>query len=151
VYDDVEALVMQIPTTWTDIDRSGWYIDDELVGNAIIASPNLNAYYSGWDTPGVFFGASAVLLDQTDPGDLLDPDAFTGECVYDDRYEYEDAVYKGEYDVWLNCGGTDTAFVNLEAYPEDKSFVAFVQIQVVTDADLDALDTILATFDVTGG
>jgi serine protease Do len=152
VYDDVDVLVMQIPTTWTDIDNSGWIDDDgELVGNAIIASPDLTAYYTGWDTPGVFFGASEVLLDRMNPGDLLDPNAFSGECVYDDRYEYEDAVYTGEYDVWLSCGGTDTAFVSLEAYPADESFVVFVQIQVVTDADLDALDTILATFDVDAG
>jgi serine protease Do len=151
VYDDDGVLVMQIPTTWTDINGSGWNIDDEFVGNAIIAAPNLNGFYSTWDTPGVFFGASEVLLDRMDPGDLLNPTAFSNECTFDDQYDYEDAVYTGAYNLWLNCGGTDTAFVELEAYPADESFVVLVQIQIVTDADLDALDTILATFDVMTG
>ncbi len=91
------------------------------------------------------------LLDITDPGDLLDPTGFADECTYDDRYDYEDPVYTGAYDLWLNCGGTDTAFVELEAYPPNEEFVVFVQIQIVTEADFEALDTILATFDVSSG
>jgi len=38
--------------------------------------------------------------------------------------------------------------VILEAYPATQDFVVFVQIQVVSDADLEALDVILASFDV---
>ena len=151
VTDEDEILVMQIPTTWTDVSGGGWYIDDELVGNTIIAAPDLDDFYNTWDTPGVFFGASAVLLDRMDPGDLLDPTGFSDECTYDDRYDYEDAIYTGAYDVWLNCGGSDTGFVELEAYPASEDFVVLVQIQVVSDADLEALDTILATFDVVFG
>ncbi len=60
-------------------------------------------------------------------------------------------MYTGAYDLWLDCGGTDTAFVVLEAYPAEEDFVVYVQIQIVTDADLEALDVILATFDVVSG
>jgi len=56
-------------------------------------------------------------------------------------------IYKGAYDLWVNCGGTDTALVILEAYPYDSLFAVLVQIQIVTEADLEALDVILATFD----
>lgn len=49
-----------------------------------------------------------------------------------------------------DSGGTDTALVVLEAYPDGAQFVVLVQVQVVTDGDLEALDTILATFDATG-
>ncbi len=101
--------------------------------------------------PALSFGASQVLLDQTEPGDLLDAWEFSDACTYDDRFDYEDPVYTGAYDVWFECGGTDTAFVVLEAYPPEGDFVVLVQVQVVTDADLDALDMILATFDVVSG
>ena len=99
----------------------------------------------------MFFGASEALLAETEPGDLLNVWEFSDSCTYDGTYDYEDAVYAGEYDLWLNCGGTDTAFVVLEAYPADESFVVLVQIQIVSEADLEAFDTILATFDVMSG
>ena len=151
VYDDDEVLVMQVPTTWADIDGRGWEIDGVVVGNAVIAAPSLSGFYETWTTPGVFFGASEALLAETEPGDLLNVWEFSDSCTYDGTYDYEDAVYAGEYDLWLNCGGTDTAFVVLEAYPADESFVVLVQIQIVSEADLEAFDTILATFDVMSG
>lgn len=151
VYDDDGILYMMIPTTWSDIDGSGWNLDGTVVGNAIIASPSLVNFYDTWDTPGVFFGASQVLLDETEPGDLLNMWDFSDSCDYDGTYDYEDAVYAGAYDLWLNCGGTNTAFVVLEAYPPEEEFVVLIQIQIVSDADLDALDTILATFDLVSG
>ena len=149
VTDNTGTLVMQIPTTWTDVSGLPWVEDDEEIGLAIAAAPDLDSFYGTWDTPGVFFGVSDVLYDTTDPGDVLDASDFSGDCTYDGRYDYEDAVYVGAYDVWLDCGGTDTALVELEAYREGVDILVNVQIQIVTDADLDALDTILATFDMT--
>ena len=119
--------------------------------SSISAAPSLHSFYNTWDTPGVFFGASVDLLDEIEPGDLLDVLDFSDECTYDDRYDYEDAVYTGAYDLWVQCGGTNTAFVVLEAYPPGEDFAVLVQVQVVTDADLEALDVILATFDVVSG
>jgi serine protease Do len=151
ITDDDGILVMQVPTTWLDIDGSGWEIDGELVGNAVIATPSFDGFYGTWTTPGVFFGASEVLLDETEPGDLLNLWEFSDSCTYDGTYDYEDAVYTGAYDLWLGCGGTETAFVVLEAYPPDQSFVVLVQVQIVSDADLEAFDVILNTFDVLVG
>jgi len=151
VFDDDGVLVMQIPATWSDIDGSGWSIDDETVGSGIVAAPNLAAFNNTWTMLGVFSGASVDLLDELEPSDLLNLSDFSDSCTYDATYDYEDAVYTGAYDLWLNCGGTDTAFLVLEAYPQEADFVVYVQIQIVTDADLEALDVILATFDVTAG
>lgn len=151
VRDQDGVLVMQVPTAWSELDGRGWDINGEIVGNAIIAAPSLDGFYDSWTTPGVFFGASQILLDETDPGDLLNLWDFSDSCTYDGTYEYEDAVYTGAYDLWLNCGGTNTAFVVLEAYPPEEEFVVLVQVQIVSDADLEAFDVILATFDVVAG
>jgi serine protease Do len=150
VTDDTGTLVMQIPTAWVDVSGLPWVESDEEIGIAIAAAPDLAGFFGTWDVPGVFFGASDVLYNRTDPGDVLDGSDFSNDCTYDDRYDYEDAVYTGAYDVWLNCGGTDTALVELEAYADGVGLLVNVQVQVVTDADLEALDTILATFDMTG-
>ncbi len=150
IWDNDGVFVIEIPTAWADPDGEGRLIDDERAGHAISASPNLQKYYGGWDTPGVFVGVSTSLLDGTEPGDLLDRHTLPA-CAYDGRYDFDNGDYTGRYDIWLNCGGTNTVTVNLEAYPEDRSFVVLVQIQAITDADLEALDRILATFYVDFG
>ena len=40
----------------------------------------------------------------------------------------------------------DTALIVVEAYPPGDLFAVVVQVQAVTEADLEALDTILQTF-----
>jgi serine protease Do len=150
VTDDAGVLVMQVPTAWADINGAEWEEDSRVIGNSIAAAPNLDDFYATWETPGVFFGASEILWEETEYGDILDMNDFSEFCTYDDRYDYEDAVYLGEYDVWTDCDGTDTSLVILEAYPAGAEFAVLVQVQVVTDADLEALDTILATFDKIG-
>ncbi len=147
VTDDAGFLVMQVPTTWSDVSGDEWVEGSRLLGNSIAAAPSLDAFYNGWETPGVFFGVSKVLFDELEPGGILDLNDFSDDCIFDDRYDYQDAVYSGAYEVWRNCGGTDTSLVILEAYPSGAEFAVLVQIQVVTDADLKALDKILATFD----
>ena len=42
-------------------------------------------------------------------------------------------------------------YLSLAAVPADRAFIISVQIQVVTDRDLEALDRILDTFLVVGG
>jgi serine protease Do len=150
VTDDDGVLVMQVPTAWADVEGAEWEEDGRVIGYSIAAAPDLDDFYETWDTPGVFFGASEVLWDETEYGDLLDMNDFSEFCTYDGRYDYEDAVYIGEYELWIDCDGTSTSLVILEAYPAGSEFAVLVQVQVVTDADLDALDTILATFDTTG-
>lgn len=151
VFDEDGILVMQVPTAWADIDGRGWEIEGEIVGNAIVAAPSLTAFYETWDTPGVFFGASEAILAEIDPGDLLNLWDFSDSCTFDGTYDYEDEIYTGAYDLWIGCGGGTTAFVVLEAYPASNEFVVLVQVQVVSDADLEAFDVILGSFDVLSG
>jgi serine protease Do len=150
VSDESGQLSMEVPVEWSDVNGAQWTVDDQPVGTALSAAPSLDDFYGTWTTPGVFFGASRTLLDSFDEAGLLDDTSFEGTCEYDGRYEYADALYTGLYDVWLNCDGTGTTFLVLTAVPEDRSFLALVQVQVVSDKDLDALDRILASFIVSG-
>ncbi|MBE2220819.1 MAG: trypsin-like peptidase domain-containing protein [Anaerolineae bacterium] len=144
ISDDSGALVLDVPTSWGDVDGTAWDFEGENIGLSVVAAPSLNDFYNSWNTPGVFFGAT----DQFDltVGELLDAFEFSSDCTYGERTAYEDSAYTGEYDVWLNCGGTDTLLVVLAATPPDGSYHTLVMIQVVSDADLEALDQILATF-----
>jgi serine protease Do len=150
ISDESGQLSMEVPVEWSDVNGAQWTVDEQPVGTALSAAPSLDDFYGTWTTPGVFFGASRTLLDSYDEAGLLDDTSFEGTCEYDGRYDYQDALYTGLYDLWLNCDGTGTSFLVLTVVPEDRSFLALVQVQVVSDKDLDALDRILSSFIVSG-
>jgi serine protease Do len=152
VNDDSGALVMSIPAEWSDFNGAAWAIDDQVVGGAIRASGSLDNFYNTWTEPGVFFGASRVLAQTMNEQSILDLDIydFSGDCEYLGRDTYEDAVYTGLYDYYTNCGGVGTEFVNLTAVPANRAFVILLQVQVVSQADLEAVDKILNSFEVIG-
>ena len=148
VTDKDKVLVMKVPTAWSDIDRRGWSYEGEMVGNALSASPNIERFVGTWKMPGVFFAASEALADRFEPGDLLNTYDFSESCTYDGTYEYADNLYAGAYDLWTDCGGSSATFILLEAYPASGDYVIMLQVVVLTEADLEAFDQILRTFEV---
>lgn len=153
VTDNSGALRIEVPNEWADLTGNSWEIDGDVVGGAIVASASLDGFYESWTEPGVFFGASSELLESISFEQLLDfPEHdFSVDCTYEGRKEYQDPQYRGLYDHYSNCGGEGgSTFVNLAAVPEDGAFVIWLQMQVVTEADLEALDRMLNSFQVVG-
>jgi serine protease Do len=152
VTDESEAIIMEIPHEWSEVNGSPWKWGDgdEVIGASIVASSSIQDFYDTYLTPGVFFGASRTLTQRYTTTELLDNITFSGDCTYEGRFDYEDSIYTGVYDLYSDCGGAGSAVINLSAEPADKSFIMLLQVQVVSDADLDALDNILNTFQVVG-
>lgn len=158
VTDDSGLLSVEIPTAWGDIDGSMWGDANDPLGVAVRAAPDLQLWSDTWTTPGMFFGASVSLLEGLSdaerlsmPDDVLDLDSFdySASCTYDSRNEYSDPVYAGKYDLWTDCDGSGSIYLVLAVLPEDLSYFVLVDVLVVTDSDLDALDHILNSFVVT--
>ena len=146
VTDDSGLLSIEIPTEWSDIDGGAWTTNDgDVVGLSVTAAPSINDFNNSWTSPGVFFGAS-VEFNVLATDELLDFFDFSEGCQYTERDTYQDPVYTGFYDLWSNCGGTDSLVVAIVVEPADGSYRAVVVVQVSTDADLDALDRILDSF-----
>jgi len=167
VTDDSGSIQIDIPVEWAEIDGSLWEStwttnngsQFDFVAASLGAAVDLEGFYaatsSGAGTygySGVWFAASkdwgqiggyVQLLDGVKPW-------YEDDCDLDGRYDYEDEVYEGQYDLWTNCGGTGSLMIVLSARPKNDpfAFLTLVQVEVVTDADLDALDYILQTFDV---
>ncbi len=146
ITDDSGALQMNVPDTWGQVDGSAWVSDGETIGVSLTASPDLDSFLGSWSTPGVIFNASADL--QMSTAEVLELIDYTESCTYSGRNDYSDELYTGQYDVWESCGGEGTMGIVLAAAPADNSFITLVMVQVVSDADLDALDNILASFQV---
>jgi len=151
--NDSRTIRVDIPRAWSDTSTGSWRRGDSEVPRsiAVVAAPDIDGFLNTWTTPGMFLGASRQLAQELTPDQLLDQTAFNDECTYDSRNDYSDALYTGKYDVWTNCGGRDTALLVVAFTPEDGSFLGMVQVQVVSEADLEALDRILDSFVVEQG
>lgn len=154
VTDDYGAIQMDIPVEWGEVNGSYWVDGEETIGSAISAAADLEAFNNTWSESGVFFGASDDLAKLGGYVNLLDVrrDAFIGSCKLTGRYDYEDALYRGKYDLFENCDNTGNAYIVLTAVPNDNSqaFLILVEMQITKEADFDALERIIATFQVIG-
>jgi len=149
VTDDDGIIEVEIPVEWVDIDSaSPWIVRQDMVGPGLAAAADLQGFFLSFEEPGVFLGASPGLAMSND--ELLDyvkDEQFSfAACTYDGRQSYSDPLYTGSYDYFFNCLDEDIIFISVAAMPDDGSFIVHVQIQVVTEADLEALDRILQTF-----
>lgn len=146
--DDTGQISIDVPTEWSDVDTSPLVLDDGTELPFIIASPSIQGFNDTYDTPGLFYG---VLTQPTGDvsGTLASFAPTDTTCVDGGVTPYEDAVFTGEYQIWTGCGGSESIGVVLVASPIDGSgYQAVIGAQVVSEADLDALDQAFATFNV---
>ena len=146
VSDDSGVLTVSIPAQWAEMDGGDWVLDGAAIGAGLRAAPSLDGFYNSWGTPGMVFLASHDLSRSMNEQTLLAEFDFSGDCGYDGRFNYEDALYTGLYDLYTNCGGEGTLLVVLTAVPQARNYVILVMVQATSDADLEALDQILQTF-----
>jgi serine/threonine protein kinase len=161
IKDDSGKLSVEVPYEWSDLDPTSWDFREGKIGLSLIASTDLDAWtwYSSSTgvekASGMFFGVSSALL-RAYPEDTVNqvlgiPEHdYSDICEYDNRYDYDDSVYEGKYDIWTNCGDTGTRLFVLAALPENQApqHVLVIQIAARSEADLEAQKQILSTFKV---
>lgn len=148
VRDDSGILSVEVPAAWDDLEGSAWVVDDNEVGVRLMAAPDLKAMTGGWDTPGLFFGASADLAEKNTPEEMLDNIDYGDACEYSGREEIPDGFYTGHFDTWTDCGDAKSTAVVVALVPENKAYIVQLEIYTVSEADLKALDHILDSFAV---
>lgn len=152
ISDDTDQLTVEAPTEWSDVDGR-----TATLGNLTLpdlrASTDLEAYNATFDVPGFQFTATA---DSTtgDPRAVLNEYStrFEQACEPQDVQSYSDPLYTGVSQVFGNCGSAGAAFVWTVVQPIDASdgdYIAVVGVQILSDADVEALGHILDTFVVT--
>ena len=149
ITDDSNSITMNVPVHWDDIDRRVWNHDVadtgvRVPGPSIYASPDLAAWFDGWGTPGVIIGAWPMLDFTVE--EVLDAKNYNNSCTLDGRYYYDDGLYTGLYDRYVDCGTEEATFYHVAVEPADQSWIAKVQIIALTEADLAAVDEIFASF-----
>ncbi len=152
ITDDTGAIQVEVPTGWTDVDGRPYTDESGRQLFDVRASSDLVSFNDTWDTPGVIVTASREVAQSQDEVTLLDElvEPFSGVCTYLGREPYDDGLYTGFADVFDSCGGTDTGYIVVGAVPESRAFVIRVQVQVVAERDLEALQRALDSYINTG-
>jgi serine protease Do len=146
IVDDTGYLKVDVPTAWASLDTTPIVLDDGTQLGQITASTDIAAFNDGWTVPGLFYSA----IPGVDFQEALRTFAPDQDCTDAGITDYQDAAFLGQYQVWTSCGGTDTIYVVLAAVAIDGTeVVSILAAQIVTEADLDALDQAFATFNTT--
>jgi serine protease Do len=146
ITDDSGALVVEVPSEWSDVDGTASSSGDPSVQ----ASPDLAGDIAV--TP--VLGYTAVEF--TTPPDLDNvitqtADATTGgECQAQPAADYADGVFSGRVQAFVGCGGDDRAWIFVAATPDNgDSYATVIFGQAVTTADVDAIQHAFDTFNTT--
>ena len=152
ITDDSGSIQLAVPSEWSEIDGRPYQDAQGRTLFDVRASSNLEQFQSAWDTPGVIVTASQEVAQSQNEVTLLDElvPGLSGQCTYDGRQPYSDAVYTGQFDVYSNCGGVGASYVVVGAVPSSRAFVIRVQVQVNAQRDLQALDAVLQSFEIVG-
>ncbi len=145
ITDDTGALAIDVPLEWADRLTNEQDLGDGVVIPAIMASPDIAQFDSGYGVPGLFFSR----LNEVGVDEVLAAFA-QADCVDEGIDVYEDIAYTGKFQVWSGCGGTDTAIIVVAAISQDWSDTAILMLQATSEADFDVLDRAFASFVVTG-
>jgi hypothetical protein len=148
--DDTGNIEVDVPDYWTDINGSTWAFNDQEIGVAISAAPDIAAFQDYYDAEGMFFGASDTFARIGGYVEFLDyyTDIYRGDCTLVGRFDYNDGVYRGKYDQYSNCGGTggyDAYVLCAVDIVDPTSKIILVEIQV-TPGDTYTIEQIWGTF-----
>ena len=146
VSDDTGQLSVDVPNEWSDVVTAPITPDDGTQVPFIAAAPSLDGFYSTWDTPGLTFAATTGVTVEDALASFAPAE---GQCTDLGVQPYEDPAYTGSFQIFDACGGTGTAIITIAAQPPDQAFTAIVQMQLVSDADVDVLDYVINSFFVT--
>jgi serine protease Do len=145
--DDTGTITVDVPAEWTDVDTAPITLDDGTEIPQISAATSIQGYNESWEVPGMFFGLATGAQDPV--ATIADFAPGEGECATDDGLApYDDGTFVGQFQIWSDCGGLPTTYVVVAASPADGSVTAVVAVQLTSEADLDALDQIFATFNL---
>jgi serine protease Do len=143
---------VQVPLEWSDIETGAWTFRGKNAGVFLAASSDLANFYATRSQPGVLIGVSRSLAHTYNKEGLLGLEKrdFSRQCVHKGRFDYKNQFYSGQYDHFANCAsGTPGLFVFTTTSADKKSLI-MIRITAVSEADLEAVDTIINTFQVLG-
>ncbi len=139
ISDDTGALTVDVPADWTVIPVPG----SQDLGPAVAASADGTDFTAGFTTAGMFYVATK---NEVADIDALFPVFVREGCTAEAIADYDDGVFKGRFQTFSQCGGTDSFYTVIIAKPPEENYTAIVEVQVPTAEDEPALEQIEKSF-----
>jgi len=148
VSDDSGAISVSVPDTWSQVDGSQ---TTDAAGDPVFkltASPDIAAFLSGFDVPGLRLEASQTLDSSRIAEVLLSLTVpLSAVCTPSESGPYDDSFYVGEYSYLTDCGSAGSDVVVVVAEDIAGTHLMFLTAQLVSSEDkTTVLEKILATF-----
>ena len=146
ITDNEDVISVSVPASWDDIDGR-FYTDDDgnFDGYGLDAAPNLENLYSGWLVPGVTI--YVIENDDFSTTAYLDYFDLSEQCEFAGREKLSDGGFRGHFDLWSDCGRNNALYFSMAVVSEDDAFIA-LQMTIIEEADLDALEIVLDSLEV---
>jgi hypothetical protein len=136
------------PGTWS-------YYAEEYLTSSITTASSLDAWYGGGgEASGAYIVASRALAQKYTDDELIHSLLFEGKanrCTAGPYEDYNRPPYSGKIQTWYDCGVNDATFYTVAAAPEGRECVAVLDARVVSEADREAVQHLLDTFEVDCG
>ena len=135
------------PNTWS-------FHAGEYLAASITTAPNLDAWYST-GTSGAYFVASRALAQRYTDYELTNSlfnapknESCAEAGPFDD---YDRPPYSGKLQTWYGCGEDGATVYTLAASPEGRECVVALSARVSEEADREAIEHLISTFEVDCG
>jgi TIR domain len=139
VTDNTGAISVVLPKSWGDVIGDGWHprfpglFNGTLIGPGLNAAPNVGKWFNDLTTPGVFVGASKLLVtEHYNPKSILS--AMATNCDFASRQPAASHGLTGYREMWT-CPKSTTRWETVALWPRSHSFIAFIDLKIVTPAD----------------
>lgn len=156
VFDNTGAIGVEVPASWSEVDGASWENvwttssgNIDFVAASVVASPDIDGYYSNFGVPGVSLAASEDWSKIGGYVQLLDgTKGWYDDCEIEERGDYDDTYYEGKYDIW-DCSGASVVVLAARPINDPSAYLTLLQIQAA-GLDTASIERILNTFDVIG-
>lgn len=150
--DDLAGLTVDVPVEWSDVDTAPFVFEDGTQSPYIAAATSLSGFFETYETPGMVMTKLPAVAPADIPGIIEELAASSsGGCAVDNGLtDYDDGIFVGQYQLWSDCGGVGAVYVGLVVNSINGVEAVAIGVQVVSDADFEALDAIFNSFNVLG-
>jgi hypothetical protein len=139
ITDNTGDISVVVPKSWGDIIGNGWHphvqglFNGNLIGPGVNAAPNVGKWFNDMTTPGIFVGVSKLLIaDHFTPKTILS--TLEWRCDFSSRQPAASHGLTGYRVMWV-CPNSSTRYETIALWPSSHSFIAFLELKIVTPAD----------------
>jgi hypothetical protein len=152
ITDADRGISVTAPVDWLETATDTWLTgprdSPQAIGDIVLATPNEQALYTGYRTPGIFFAGSGSFIGLSGDEIFAESDrAGYQSCDWAGSDDFANQTYiGGRYSIYWNCDGEDVVILEIGAPARDASHGAYLLAYLTSTADIEAVVRAIDSF-----